>query len=59
MKAIEPILNSAIKEHRAKIEAQLAIRIQPKPWYLPAFFWKIILKRVLVIKYFKDEIIKM
>lgn len=55
MKTIKDIVEDTQKEHLAKIETYLSLRIQSKPKWLPAFLWKAILRRVLVIRYFKER----
>lgn len=45
----------AAHELAYKIDAYVALHIQPKPRFLPDFIWKFLLKRLLVLYQFNKK----
>lgn len=56
MDIISEQVNKASKELSYKIEQHIRVRIQPKPKWLPNFLWEAILKRLLVMEYFRPTL---
>jgi len=52
---INKAVRKASKELSYKIETYVRLRIQPKPKWLPQKLWEKILKRLLVMEYFKKD----
>jgi len=50
---LDEIIVNACNEMSFKVEQQIKVCLQPRPEYLPEFLWKAILKRLLVLQYFK------
>ena len=47
------IVKRAAEEHAYQIEEYIKLRIQSKPWWLPEFIWHFLLRRLLILQYFK------
>jgi hypothetical protein len=52
---INEAVRKASKEISYKTETYVNLRIQPKPKWLPRKLWEKILKRLLVMEYFKKD----
>lgn len=47
---MEKIIEKAGREMSYKINRYIRLKLKPKPWYLPTFIWKGLLRRLIVLE---------